>query len=224
MPAANLTHSQLRDEIDWERGEANAAFANPTQVTKLLNLCNKDVLRRPELKTIRDDDVTIAFTGSATYALDAGVKSVIGLQSGGPGISNPIHFEWIKPEDYHLIRRGYCWTVMQPGQIEIFATDVSHLPTATLTIIYNTRKIILGADGVTKQTTWIADGDTSRLPPEYDAMWVSYAMMKILRREGRITEYGDEKGLYEKSIESLIFGDVMTGPVRGRQAFGHYRQ
>lgn len=220
--AISTLYSKMTDilsSISWEKGESSSAFSNSTRMTKLLNDCNKDILRRPEIAPVKDE-FTIPFTGNGSYALDAAIKKVNGLHSGGPGVSGTVLFAYYPPVEFETIKLGYAYTFKTPGKIEIFANSVASLPSTTLTIEGYSRNLVLDADTITKKVIWANNDDTSLLPPEYDDIWVFYVLWRIKRRETP-AEAQLYKNDYINLITDLAIGGTDPIPARARSQFGY---
>jgi len=169
------------------------------------------------------DSQTISFTGSGSYTLNADVKDVVELISGGAGTTNSVQFQYLPPDEYDKVVTGFVWTIKQKGKIEIFATDSNQLPTTSLTLLYWSKNIILDTDGTTKKAKWENDGDTSRLPAEYDEMYINFADTKIKLREGKRKAAADSQGMFNEALDSLIVFGGEPKPVRQSKSFGHYQ-
>lgn len=207
--------------VDDDRGETSSLFASSARITRYFNRFNRMIIRRPGVRTIGDSQ-TIAFTGNGSFTLNADVKEIISLISGGAGVSNSIIFKYLPPDEFEELVSGYAWTIKQKGKIEIFATSTTSLPTTNLTLQYWSKNIILDTDGTTKKAVWANNGDTSRLPAEFDDAWVSYADFMIKKREGKRQEAADALSLVNEQLDSLTVETGMPRPTKQARAWGHF--
>ncbi len=217
----NFTYQYITGQVDWERREANASFANPAQVMSLANRCNRKIISTPGIKTVPDTQL-IPFTGNGDYALVSDFIGDIDLVAGGAGTLNTTKFVYLPPDEFDTLVRGYAYTYKVQGKISIFATDMSVLPTSTLTLNYWSKNIILDGDGVTKKVLWEGANDKSRLPEEFDNIFIEFIVARILKRDGK-QEWKDSWAEFLQILEDLKTRGGVPKPNRPKRAFGHFQ-
>lgn len=217
---ANFTRAELVTAIDFERRETNARFVSPAQIVTLLDRCVKDILRKPNIKTVRKKQ-TIAVSGTGIYTADlnSDFKEGISLTSGAG--SNPIQFRYYSVDDFDNIISGYAYTFRERGKIEIKFPNADSLPSTNLVLNYWSKNIVLDENGTTEKRVWGTDNDTSLLEEGFDEFYIERSAARILRKEGK-AEWKDRW-----NISEAILNDFVTqGPLkvdRPRRAFGHYQ-
>lgn len=216
----NLTQQELIDEINLERRESNSAFISPANTLKLLNRCNRRIIREPGVRTV-PETTTINFTGTGSYDVPDDFKAPKNLVAGAPGSVDSLEFTYVPPDEYDITVLGYKYTFKAKGKIEIMAPDTNALPTTSLTLNYWSKNIVLDEDGITKKAKWENDGDTSRLSAEYDDMYIDFSTAMILRREGK-KEWVDRLSLFGEALENLKSEGGVPKPSRPKRGFGHY--
>lgn len=216
---AKSTQSELREQIDYERREANVRFIKPEQTKNLLNRALKRILREPGIKTIPELQNIVVSNGTTRYALEEKFKELITLWS-GEGSASGVEFTYLPVDDFNAVVSGYHYTFIEDGYIEIKFPDTSNLPSSNLKLRYWSKDIVLDADGTTKKRVWENDEDKSALPEEYDDFYIEWVTANILKREGK-KEWKDRLAT---AIEILSNLKEQSGSKTRRtgRSFGHY--
>jgi hypothetical protein len=220
---ANLTRTEIVEQIDFERRESNAKFISASQTIKLLDRALKRLLREPGIRTVESLQTITPSGLTSAYTLNDDFKEVISIYS-GEGSNNGIQFHYMPSDEYHLYPTGFLYTFIAKGYIDIKFPDVNSLPSSTIRLRYWTKNVILGGDGVTEQRTWgdpdTAEDDerTSRLPEEYDDFFIAWVVAKILKREGK-KDWKDWMDDADKILE-MLKEQPGSKTRRTRKAFG----
>lgn len=216
----NQTQQEIATLIDDDRREANASFASPARILRYMNRCNREIIKKPGVKTVKDT-MTLTFTSNGEYALNTDLISIISVYAGTIGSGEQVEFHYVPPDEMNLAVRGYGYTFKSRGNIYIFASSAQALPTTTITIDYWSTNFILDDDGTTKKSKWENAGDTSRLPAYHDDLWVDFTVSKILQREGK-EEWKDRFALFNSGLDSLTVEGGQPQVPRKRRSFGHF--
>lgn len=216
---ANLTKSQLIEQIDSERRENNAKFISPVQTLALLNRSLNPVFIEPGIKTVPEVQTLTASASVTRYALEDDFKELISLWSGEGSLSG-VKFDYKPIEEFNSTVHGYVYTFIEDGYIEVKFPDVGSLPSTSLTLRYWSTNIILDADGLTKKAVWENDEDVCRIK-FFDEYFIQWVTARILKREGK-KEWKDYLDQAKEMLASLK-EQPASKTTRPRRSFGHYQ-
>lgn len=216
---ANLTQSEIIEQIDSERRENNAKFISAPQTLALLNRSINILLIEPGIKTVPEVQTLTASATVGRYALNSDFKEVISLWS-GEGSLNGVKFDYKPVEEFNSTVHGYVYTFVEDGYIEVKFPDISSLPNTSLTLRYWSTNIILDANGTTKKSKWENDDDTSRIK-FFDEYFIQWVTARILKKEGK-KEWKDYLEQAKEMIASLK-EQPASKTTRPRRSFGHYQ-